>query len=88
MSSPSDIERFADQHGVDFSVERGASGWSIECWSPVGKLWRSTGTHFLALPGDGSYTMPDWKQVKKVLQDEVAYGFEDCTDDDCEVCCE
>ena len=89
MTSPSQIKAYAAKYGVDFSVEggRGAGGWSIECWSPQGKRWKATGTHFLAVKGDGYYTKPDWAETLADLKTYIDYGFEDCTDPECDVCC-
>lgn len=84
--SPSEIKRYAEKHGVEFSSSGDASGWSVDCWSPDGFVWKATGTHFLALPGDGYYTRPDWKQTHRALREAVEFGFEKCTDSDCPVC--
>jgi hypothetical protein len=86
MSSPAEVKALADKHGVQLEILRSASGWDIDCWSPNGLRFKCSGTHFLALPGDGYYTRPDWAETKRALADAIAYGFEECDDPDCDVC--
>lgn len=86
--TPSQIKKYAAKYGVDFSVEGSAAQrtWNVECWSPKGKRWMATMTHFLALPGDGYYTRPDWEETYAALKGAVEFGFEDCDDQECDVC--
>lgn len=84
--TPSKIKKLADQHEVDFSVDSTARCWSVECWSPDGKVWKATGTHFYALPGDGYYTKPDWNETHVALKEAIEFGFDECQDKDCDVC--
>lgn len=86
--TPSQIKKYAERHGVEFEVEGSASagGYNVECWAPKGKRFMFSGTHFLALPGDGYYTRPDWNQTMAALKEAIEFGFEDCDEPDCEVC--
>lgn len=86
MITPRKIAEYADSVGVEFSAERSGREWSVECYAPEGKLWHGLDSHFLALPSDGYYGTPDWKQTMDVLQQEIANGFDDCHDDECDIC--
>ena len=82
----SQITKYAESLGVEFSAEKVGQEWSVDCWSPTGKLWTNHGTHFLSLPADGFYGTPVWQQTMDALKEEIAAGFEDCKDTECEVC--
>lgn len=86
--SPSEIKKYAEKHGVTFEVEGGAAsgGWNVDCWAPSGQIWKATGIHFLALPGDGYYTRPDWSETMAALKGYIEAGFEPCADAECDVC--
>lgn len=86
--TPAKIKRYAELHGVQFNVEGSEKegGYSIDCWSPKGKRFMCSGTHFLSLPGDGYYTKPDWNQTMAALKEAIEFGVEDCDEKDCEVC--
>lgn len=84
--SPSQIQNFAAQHGVEFSAEKAQGEWSVDCYAPERKRWRAHGTHFLSLPADGFYGTPNWQDSLSILKEEVAYGFEDCDEPECDIC--
>lgn len=85
-TTPAKIKAYAESRGVEFSWSREGRCYSVECWSPEGKRWSATGTHFYTLNGDGFYTRPDWSVTMQELREVVAFGFEDCDDSDCDVC--
>lgn len=80
------IRQYAVSTGLDFDAERNGREWSVECYAPAGKVWRNHGTHFLALPSDGFYGTPDWGETLTVLTEEVTAGFDDCDEEDCDLC--
>jgi hypothetical protein len=80
------IKQYAEMAGIEFSAERSGYQWSVDCYAPTGKIWRGSGTHFLALPADGFYGTPDWSESMNALKTEIEYGFEDCDETDCEQC--
>jgi hypothetical protein len=85
-TGPSKIKKYAESLGVEFSYKFSGHQYSIECWSPEGKRWSATSTHFYALEGDGYYTTPNWQLTLDDLREQVAGGFEDCDDPECDVC--
>jgi hypothetical protein len=86
MTTLNDIRKYAASAGVEFDANRDGRQWSVNCWSPDGKNWKNHGTHFLALSADGFYSTPNWSDVLSELKTEVAGGFEDCSDPDCDNC--
>lgn len=84
--SPATIKKYAESVGVEFGAERVGREWSVDCYAPVGQVWRNHGTHFLALSADGFYGTPNWAEVLSELQSEVAAGFAGCVDPECDIC--
>lgn len=85
-TSPAKITAYAKTRGVEFSAERVGHTYSVECWSPKGKVWANHFTHFVALEADGYFTTPNWQVTLDELKAEIAAGFEDCDTADCDVC--
>lgn len=84
--TPDVIAEYAQSAGVEFVAIRDGRQWAVDCWAPEGKNWINHGTHFLALGADGYYDNPDWSKVLEELKGEVAAGFEDCEDPECDNC--
>lgn len=84
--TPSTIKRFAESQGVEFSWSLAGRTYALECWSPEGKRFAATGTHFYSLYGEGFHAKPDWTETLKDLQAAVRLGFEDCDDEECDIC--
>lgn len=57
----------------------------MEMWSPPGKKFASNGCHVSC-----AFMDFDWKTNKRAMLNmflsDIEYGFEDCTEIDCEVC--
>jgi hypothetical protein len=85
-TSPSKIIKYAESVGVEFLAERTGRVYLVGCWSPKGKRWSTTETHYYALEGEGYYTTPNWQETLNELRAQVAYGFEDCDDEECDIC--
>lgn len=85
-TSPGAIRKYAESAGVEFDAAKVGHQYSVDCWAPQGKLWKNHGTHFISLEGDGYYTAPRWQDTMDDLKAEVAAGFEDCDDPECDVC--
>lgn len=86
MTTPAQIKAYAATYGVEFSSARNGRAWNLECWSPEGKRFTASGTHFYALYGDNFYDKPDWNKTLADLKETISYGFEDCDDEECDVC--
>ena len=84
--NPKQITEYAKKHGVEMKIENHGRCYAIDTWAPKGMIWKSSGTHFIAIDGDGYYTKPDWKETMEDLKQNIEYGFSKCEDPGCDVC--
>lgn len=88
MTTPAQIKKYAEGYEVEFDWSLQGGTYALECWSPQGKRFAATGTHFYSLYGEGFATRPDWSKTLADLKETIEFGFEDCNDEDCDICSE
>lgn len=81
----------AEKHGmtVEYEVMRGQMVW-LQVWSPVNKIFRSSGCHVDASLGhcvNDEVTAVNWCEAYAELEKIINEGFNECPDgEECDVC--